>query len=85
LLRKYRQQSLTATPVRPDEAVSGYRLAERLHEALAELPKLQLACFVGVQFDNRSVSEVARLLGLTPEAVRMNVHRARQHLRACYV
>jgi len=80
LLRKYRQQSPTATPVRPDEAVSGYRLAKRLHVALAELSRLQRTCFIAVQFEDRPVSDVAKVLGLTPEAVRMNVHRARRHL-----
>lgn len=81
LLCKYRQQSSTANPIRPDEAISVNHLAKCLNEALTELPKLQLACFVAVQFDGRTISDAANLLGLTPEAVRMNVHRARRHLR----
>ncbi len=82
MLREFGHQSLIVTPVQPDDVVSGQRLAIRLNEALATLPKRQRTCLVLVQFEDRSVNDVAELLGITAEAVRMNVHRARCHLRA---
>ncbi|MEO6880396.1 MAG: sigma-70 family RNA polymerase sigma factor [Mycobacteriaceae bacterium] len=60
-------------------ATQGELLAE-LELALAELPYRQRACWVLVEVDGLSPSEVGEVVGLSPGAVRGQLHRARSNL-----
>jgi RNA polymerase sigma factor (sigma-70 family) len=52
--------------------------------ALDALPQRQRTCLLLVQVEELPAHAVAEQLGVTPEAVRMNVHRARNRLRKCF-
>jgi RNA polymerase sigma-70 factor (ECF subfamily) len=83
LMNEVAHYSSTLTSMQPDDLVSGNRLATRLLEALDVLSDRQKTCVIQVQFEGHSVHAVAARLGISPDAVRMNVHRARNHLRSC--
>jgi RNA polymerase sigma-70 factor (ECF subfamily) len=83
LMHEVAHYSSTITSLQPDDLVSGNRLATRLFEALEGLSDRQRTCVIQVQFEGHSVNAVADRLGISPDAVRMNVHRARNHLRSC--
>lgn len=55
-------------------------LLAELESALAELPYRQRACWVLVEVDGLSASEVGEVVGLSPGAVRGQLHRARSNL-----
>src|SRR5512140_3864545 len=65
----------------PDDATGARRLVRRLGEAMDRLPERKRTCLVMVEVDDLPTRAVAKRLGLTPDAVRMNVHRARSRLR----
>ena len=75
----YRTRLDSAIP--PDDAVIARGLVARLNGALATLSERQRICLILVRVEELSVHEVAKQLGVTPEAVRMNVHRARARMR----
>jgi RNA polymerase sigma-70 factor (ECF subfamily) len=81
LLREAYAGSLPNPATLPDEAAGARRLVRRVGEALDRLPERQRTCLLMVQVDDLPTRAVAKRLGLTPEAVRMNVHRARRRLR----
>jgi RNA polymerase sigma-70 factor (ECF subfamily) len=81
LLREARVQAPPSTPIHPDDAAGARRLAWRLDHALGALPERQRLCLQLVQFEALSARAVAERLGVTPDAVRMIVHRARTELR----
>ncbi len=83
LMNEVAHYSSNINSLQPDDLVSGNRLATLLLEALEVLPERQKICVVQVQFEGHSVHAVADRLGISPDAVRMNVHRARNHLRSC--
>jgi RNA polymerase sigma factor (sigma-70 family) len=70
--------------VQPDDVAGAHLLANRLEDALAALPERQRTCLLLVQLEELPAHAVAERLGVTPEAVRMNVHRARTRLRKCF-
>jgi len=82
LMHEVAHISSTVASLQPDDFVSGNRLASRLFEALELLSDRQRTCVIQVHFEGHSVHAVADRLGISPDAVRMNVHRARNHLRA---
>jgi RNA polymerase sigma-70 factor (ECF subfamily) len=82
LMHEVAHYSSTVTSLQPDDLVSGNRLAARLFEALKVLSDRQRTCVIQVQVEGHSVNDVANRLGISPDAVRMNVHRARNHLRS---
>jgi RNA polymerase sigma-70 factor (ECF subfamily) len=53
-----------------------------LIDALAALPEQQRACVVLHHYAGYSTTEIARVLGSTPPAVRMQLTRGRRRLRA---
>ena len=81
LLREAYASSLPTPAIPPDDATGARRLVRRLGEALNRLPERQRTCLLMVQVDDLPTQAVAQRLGLTPDAVRMNVHRARSRLR----
>ncbi len=68
-------------PLDPEEAVLTQEHIERIRRALEALPERERVCLFLVRFDLISVQEVAKRLLISPDAVRMNIHRARNHIR----
>lgn len=65
----------------PEAQVEAGELAQRVEVAVAALPDSCRLAFVLVVAEHRSYSDVASILGLRVEAVRMRVSRARRALR----
>ena len=68
-------------PYQPDNAAGAHRMAGRVFEAMHTLPERQRTCLTRVYLEGETPAAVAKELGVTPDAVRMNIHRARGHLR----
>jgi len=66
---------------RTDEALERAELADRLDAALQRLTADQREAFVLKHVDGRSYEEMADLLGLGVDALKMRVYRAREALR----
>ncbi|MGD8896851.1 MAG: RNA polymerase sigma factor [Acidobacteriota bacterium] len=66
----------------PDEALLGAETKMALEAALDGLTPLQRAVFELKEAEGRPTGEAAEILGLTPGAVRVHLHRARLRLRA---
>jgi RNA polymerase sigma-70 factor (ECF subfamily) len=66
----------------PDETLLGAETKMALEAALESLTPLQRAVFELKEAEGRPTAEVAEILGLTPGAVRVHLHRARLRLRA---
>jgi len=66
---------------RSDEALERSELADRLEAALQRLTDDQREAFVLKHVDGRSYEEMAELLGLGVDALKMRVYRAREALR----
>ena len=64
----------------PEQAVAAAELAERLREALANLPDRQAEIFCLRVFQEMSYQEIAEQLGLDETHVGVLLHRARQNL-----
>jgi RNA polymerase sigma factor (sigma-70 family) len=54
----------------------------KILDAMDALPARERTCLVEVHLEGRTVQAVAKELGNSPDAVRMNVHRARACLRS---
>lgn len=70
-----------ASPDRADAAVERGELATRLQQGLERLTPEQREAFVLKYVDERSYEEMAQLLGVGADALKMRVHRAREALR----
>lgn len=81
LLREVGRHAVGIDFLQPDELVNGNRLASKVLDAMNTLSARQRTCVIEVQFEGQTVQSVADRLGISPDAVRMNVHRARTHLR----
>ncbi len=66
----------------PDDLVAGAETRMAMERALDDLTPLQRAVFELKDAEERPTDEVAEILGLTPGAVRVHLHRARLKLRA---
>jgi RNA polymerase sigma-70 factor (ECF subfamily) len=53
-----------------------------VRRAVAALPKRERALVALYHLEDRPIAEVADLLGMTPGAVKVGLHRARRHLSA---
>jgi len=67
---------------RADAALERRELGARLEAALARLTPEQREAFVMKHVEGRSYEEMAELLGVGTDALKMRVHRARDALRA---
>jgi RNA polymerase sigma-70 factor, ECF subfamily len=70
-----------AAPERTDGATDRAELAALLEAALASLTAEQREAFVMKHVEDRSYEEMAGLLGVGAEALKMRVHRARDALK----
>ncbi len=66
---------------RADAALERSELADALEAALAQLTPEQREAFVMKHVEGRSYAEMAELLGVGTDALKMRVHRARDALR----
>jgi RNA polymerase sigma-70 factor (ECF subfamily) len=66
----------------PDDALLGAETKRALEGALGDLTPLQRAVFELKEAEGRPTGEVSEILGLSPGAVRVHLHRARLRLRA---
>jgi RNA polymerase sigma-70 factor, ECF subfamily len=64
-----------------DKAVAG-ELAERLRNAISQLPDRQAVVFSLRYFDDRSYEQIAEILGIEPNAVGVALHKARIKLQS---
>jgi RNA polymerase sigma-70 factor (ECF subfamily) len=67
---------------RADAALERGELGEALEAALARLTPEQREAFVMKHVDGRSYEEMAQLLGVGVDALKMRVHRARDAMRS---
>ena len=70
---------------RPDTTAERRALAERLREALAELPERRRMAVVLFDVEGYSHGEIAEILGIPEGTVRSEVFHARRRLRALLV
>jgi RNA polymerase sigma-70 factor (ECF subfamily) len=66
---------------RTDDAVERGELGAALEAALGRLTPEQREAFVMKHVDGRSYDEMAQLLGVGVDALKMRVHRARDAMR----
>lgn len=66
----------------PNGQLESQELERHLERAIAELPESVRLVFVLTAVEHRSYAEVAEILGLRVEAVRMRVSRARKLMRS---
>ncbi len=66
----------------PDSGVETAELRRLIAEAVAELPEQRRTAFRLADVEGYPAVEVARLMGLTPGAVRAHIHHARRDLRS---
>jgi RNA polymerase sigma-70 factor (ECF subfamily) len=93
--RRNRRRSETFTPLAdddragaladvgasPDRAVHGREAGERLARALRTLPERQRAVVVLRHYQDQSLEEIARTLGMSLGTVKSSLHRALARLR----
>jgi len=65
-----------------ERAVFGREVAERVAEALKDLPAKQREVFVLRHYDEMSLDEIAQTLGMSLGTVKSSLHRAVHRLRA---
>jgi RNA polymerase sigma-70 factor, ECF subfamily len=70
------------TGFEPERIVSNLQLRERLEQALAELPEGYRSAFLLAAGEGLAYQEVAEILGITMQAVKSRVFRAREMLAA---
>jgi RNA polymerase sigma-70 factor (ECF subfamily) len=66
----------------PEACLESQEMEQRIERAIIELPESQQMAFILVAVERRPYAEVADILDLRVEAVRMRVSRARKTLRA---
>jgi RNA polymerase sigma-70 factor (ECF subfamily) len=66
----------------PEALAQEHELAERLRQAIAQLPLREAEVFCLRYFDDLSYVQIADILGIQPGAVGVALHKARTHLEA---
>jgi len=65
----------------PEDLAATRQIAERVSRELERLPRSQTAAYDLVREDGLSVAEAAEVLGTTPTAIKLRVHRVYEALR----
>jgi RNA polymerase sigma-70 factor (ECF subfamily) len=68
----------------PGQSVSQQEQAERIRQAIAELPEQQAAVFSLTYLESCSRHEIAEWLKISPEAVSTALYKARQRLKLLF-
>jgi len=74
------ESELTAGTETPDSRMRAAELRERLARGLARLPKDQAMTFVLVRLEGLAGEEAAQVLGCSPGALKVRLHRATRRL-----
>lgn len=76
------EMAFAGTPPRgPEDAAAGREMTRLLEAAIDELPPLYRAAFMLREVEQLSTAEAAGALGVTEEALKVRLHRARLALR----
>ncbi len=81
LLQEVSTRSTRWEAMRPDDAAEARLLIGRIQHSQDRFSEREWACLLLVCFEHQSVRAVAAELGISLEAVRMNICRARRRLR----
>ena len=81
LMRQVQDAWKSRQPRWPDEVSTAVEYFDQIRDALMALPERERTCLMLVHFESLPAQEVARRLRISPDAVRMNIHRARVHVR----
>jgi RNA polymerase sigma-70 factor (ECF subfamily) len=73
-------EPVTALPIAADEAVERAEVRARVRAAVARLPEAYRAIIVLRDFEDLTTEEAASTLGISPNAAKIRLHRARQSL-----
>ena len=76
------EDNLPASDPGPEAAAIGRELADRLRQALAQLPAREGAVFCLRYFDDLTYQQIAEALDTSPGAVATALHKARAKLQA---
>ena len=76
-----RPDALAHNGPRPDQNASAAEMAERLSDAMLDLPPPQRAAFALRQTQGKTYQEIADILGLPMGTVKTHLHRARAAVR----
>ena len=86
MLPTFREDGHQARPARdwpdPSAALQRHETRDAVRRHIAELPEDHRTVLLLRDIEGLDTEETARLLGLTPGAVKTRLHRARQALRA---
>jgi RNA polymerase sigma-70 factor (ECF subfamily) len=74
-------QLLASDQQRPEQELMTAELADRIRQALAELPDRQRLALVLFSIEDRPQKEVAEIIGCSVEAVKWHVFTARKKLK----
>jgi RNA polymerase sigma-70 factor (ECF subfamily) len=74
-------ESLDSGGISPEDAARGTQVKARLDRALRALPERQRAVFVLRHYEERSLEEIADVLGVRLGTVKSSLHRATHELR----
>ena len=74
------QSQLPASRQGPDSRLRAEELRERLAQSLAKLPRDQAMAFVLSRLEGLGAEEVAQILGCSPGALKVRLHRATRRL-----
>lgn len=75
-----RDSSQTATPA--DHVALTFEVSQRVRDAVAALPRADREVIVLYYLEEMPVAEISRLLGATPNALQVRLHRARGKLES---
>lgn len=73
-------EPVAALPIAPDDAAERAELRLRVRAAVARLPESYRAIIVLRDFEDLTTEEAAAALGISPNAAKIRLHRARQAL-----
>ena len=81
LMRQAQDVWKSRQPRWPTETSTTVGYFDQIRDALKALPERERTCLTLVHIESVPAREVARRLRISPDAVRMNIHRARVHMR----
>ncbi len=76
------EEPLTPANQHPLRRLLREELAERVREAVSQLPPLQREALVLFEYEDLPLSEIARVVGTDVGAVKSRLHRARQRVKS---
>ena len=77
----FEETKLVSSAPGPEQMFVNVELREQLVSLLLELPRRQREVFDLVELQGMSTSDAARLLRVRPSTIRVNLYKARVHLR----